>query len=166
MDGMAFPRSFGAALNFRGITLVALCMAVLVAQIDTAIVNLAVRPIGEYFNAGVNALQWVVDGYNLVYAVLLLTGGQLADLYGRRRVFIAGAAIFTAASLLCALAPTIAILIAGRALAGFGAALLVPASLAILRVVWTDERERGRALGVWAACNGLAMAIGPTRLPI
>jgi MFS transporter, DHA2 family, methylenomycin A resistance protein len=162
MDGIPFPRHLGAALNLRWITLSALCMAVLVAQVDTAVVNLAVRPIGEYFSAGVNALQWVVDGYNLVYAVLLLTGGQLADLYGRRRIFIGGAAIFTLASLLCALAPSIAVLIAGRALAGFGAALLVPASLAILRVVWTDERERGRALGVWAACNGLAMAIGPT----
>jgi EmrB/QacA subfamily drug resistance transporter len=137
-------------------------MAVLVAQVDTAVVNLATRPIGEYFSAGVNALQWVVDGYNLVYAVLLLTGGQLADLYGRRRIFIAGAAIFTAGSLLCAFAPSIALLIGGRALAGLGAAMLIPSSLAIIRVVWREPAERGRALGIWAGCNGVALAIGPT----
>jgi len=143
-------------------TLLTLCLAVLVAQVDTAVVNLATRPIGDHFNAGVIALQWVIDSYNLVYAVLLLTGGLLADLYGRRRVFMVGAALFTIASLICAIAPSIAILIFGRALAGVGAALLLPASLAIIRVVWHDEADRGRALGIWAACNGLAMAIGPT----
>ena len=146
----------------RGVTLLTLCLAVLVAQVDTAVVNLATRAIGDYFHAGVGALQWVVDSYNLTYAVLLLTGGLLADLHGRRRVFIAGTALFTVASLLCALAPSVAVLIAARALAGVGAALLLPASLAIVRVVWRDPVERGRALGIWAACNGVAMAIGPT----
>ncbi|MBS0224363.1 MAG: MFS transporter [Proteobacteria bacterium] len=144
------------------LTLVTLCLAVLVAQLDTAVVNLATRPIGEHFHADVGALQWVLDSYNLVYAVLLLTGGLLADLYGRRRVFMAGLAIFVAASLVCAAAPGIAVLIAGRAGTGLGAALLVPASLSIIRVAWRDETRRGRALGVWAACNGLAFAIGPT----
>ncbi|KVA04703.1 MFS transporter [Burkholderia latens] len=146
----------------RNVTLLTLCIAVLVAQIDTAVVNLATRAIGSYFHAGVGALQWVVDSYNLTYAVLLLTGGLLADLYGRRRIFIAGTAVFTTASLACALAPSVPVLIAARALAGVGAALLLPASLAIIRVVWHDPVERGRALGVWAACNGVAMAIGPT----
>ncbi len=146
----------------RGLTLLTLCLAVLVAQIDTAVVNLATRAIGADLKAGIGALQWIVDSYNLVYAVLLLTGGLLADLYGRRRIFMAGAGVFTAASLLCAAAPSAAILIAGRALAGLGAALLIPASLAIIRVVWRDSAERGRALGIWAACNGVAMAIGPT----
>nr|WP_256327397.1 MFS transporter [Variovorax sp. EL159] len=125
-----------------------------------AVVNLGTRPIGEYFSASVIALQWVVDSYNLVYAVLLLTGGLLADLYGRRRIFMTGAAVFTGATLLCALSTSVWMLIAGRALAGLGAALLMPASLAIIRVVWQDSAERGRALGIWAACNGLAMAIG------
>src|SRR5215470_8939071 len=146
----------------RWLTLTALCLAVLIAQIDTSVVNLAVRPIGMYFHADIAALQWVVDAYNLVYAVLLLTGGLLADLYGRRRTFIAGAGIFTAASLLCALAPDISVLIGGRALAGLGAALLLPSSLAIIRVAWPDSIERGRALGIWASCNGLALAIGPS----
>jgi EmrB/QacA subfamily drug resistance transporter len=144
------------------LTLPILCAAVLVAQIDTSVVNLGARPIGVHFRAGVDALQWVVDSYNLVYAALLLTGGLSADLVGRRRVFMAGAAIFTAASLLSALAPTIEVLIAGRALAGLGAALLLPSSLAIIRVVWTDPVERGHVLGVWTGCNGVALAIGPT----
>ena len=146
----------------RWLTLATLCSAVLLAQLDTSVVNLAVRPIGQHFGASVGALQWVVDSYNLLYAVLLLTGGLLADLYGRRLVFIAGAAVFTGASLLCAFAPSISVLIAGRALAGVGAALLLPASLAIIRVGWPDAKARGRALGIWAGCNGVALAIGPT----
>ena len=159
----AFSRHHSiATVKSRSLILVALCMAVLVAQVDTAVVNLATRPIGDYFSAAVDKLQWVVDSYNLVYAVLLLSGGLLADLYGRRLMFVIGAAIFTAASLLCACAPSISALIGGRALAGLGAALLLPTSLAIIRVVWRDPAERGRALGVWAACNGVAMAIGPT----
>jgi EmrB/QacA subfamily drug resistance transporter len=149
-----------AAGGHRGLALVTLCLAVLVAQVDMAVVNLGTRPIGDYFSASVIALQWVVDSYNLVYAVLLLTGGLLADLYGRRRIFMTGAAVFTGATLLCAFSTSVWMLIAGRALAGLGAALLMPASLAIVRVVWQDAAERGRALGIWAACNGLAMAIG------
>lgn len=152
-----------AAGGYRlGLTLATLCLAVLVAQIDTAVVNLAMRAIGDDLGAGIAALQWILDGYNLVYAALLLTGGLLADLFGRRRVFMAGAGVFTLASLLCAVAPSVPILIVGRVLAGAAAALLIPASLAIIRVVWRDPAERGRALGIWAACNGLAMAVAPT----
>ncbi len=158
----SLPRGRPAAPRLPGLTLPTLCMAVLIAQVDTSVVNLAVRPIGACLDAGVAALQWVVDSYNLVYALLLLTGGLLADLYGRRLVFMVGAAVFTAASLLCAFAPSIPVLIGGRALAGVGAALLLPASLAIIRVVWTDAKKRGKALGIWAGCNGLALAIGPT----
>jgi len=128
------------------LTLPILCAAVLVAQIDTSVVNLATRPIGEHFGADVSLLQWVIDSYNLVYASLLLSGGLLADLLGRRRVFMAGAAVFSVASLICAAAPTIRILLAGRALAGLGAALMLPASLALVRVAWPDPVERGRAL--------------------
>lgn len=146
----------------RWLTLPALCTAVLIVQVDTSVVNLAIQPIGAYFHAGVGALQWIMDGYNLFYAVLLLTGGLLADLYGRRLIFIAGATVFAGASLLCTVAPSAPVLIAGRALAGVGAALLLPASLAIIRVVWKDERERRRALGIWAGCNGIGWAIGPT----
>lgn len=142
--------------------LITLCLAVLVAQIDTAVVNLGTHRIGSYFHASVGALQWVVDAYNLTYAVLLLTGGLLADLVGRRRIFMLGAAIFTVASLAGAFSPSIEVLIGARAVAGVGAALLIPSSLAIIRVLWRDARERGRALGIWAGCNGVALAIGPT----
>jgi MFS transporter, DHA2 family, methylenomycin A resistance protein len=142
--------------------LLTLCLAVLVAQLDTAVVNLGTHRIGSYFHASVGSLQWVVDAYNLTYAVLLLTGGLLADLMGRRKIFILGAGIFTAASLAAAFAPSIGVLIGARAVAGVGAALLIPASLAIIRVIWRDSRERGRALGIWAGCNGVALAIGPT----
>ena len=156
------PPNAASATAQRGIILLTLCLGLLVAQVDTSVVNLAMHPIGAAFGASVPALQWVLDGYNLTYAVLLLTGGLLADLYGRRRAFQTGAAILAAASLVCAIAPTIGILIAARIAAGAGAALLLPASLAIVRVVWTDPAERRHALGVWASCNGLAFVIGPT----
>jgi MFS transporter, DHA2 family, methylenomycin A resistance protein len=142
--------------------LVTMCLAVLLAQIDTSVVNLAMRAIGTSLHATVTNLQWVLDGYNLTYAALLLTGGLLADLYGRRRLFLVGTAVFTGGSVLCAAAPGILPLVIGRVIAGAGAALLLPASLAIIRVEWTEERARSHALGVWAACNGLAFVIGPT----
>jgi DHA2 family methylenomycin A resistance protein-like MFS transporter len=104
----------------------------------------------------------VVDAYNLVYASLLLTAGTLADLYGRRRVFALGIAAFTLGSLICGLAPNATVLVAGRAVAGLGAALEVPTSLAILTIAYPDSKERTRALGLWASCNGLAFIIGPT----
>lgn len=153
--------SDGAAQRSR-FALLTLCLAVLVAQLDTSVANLAAQPIGQYFRAGVEALQWVIDAYNLVYAVLLLSGGLLADLLGRRQVFLLGTALFTVASLLAAGAPSIPVLIGARAVAGLGAALLIPASLALIRVIWSDAGQRAHALGVWAGCNGLAFAIGPS----
>jgi len=162
VDGLILQHARAGTVPRKRLVLCVLSMAVLVAQIDTAVVNLAVRQIGLFFHAGVGPLQWVIDAYNLAYATLLLTGGLLADLYGRRRAFVSGAVVFSVASVLCAMAPSIGWLIGARALAGLGASLLLPASLAILRVVWRDPVERGHALGVWAACNGLAMAIGPT----
>lgn len=148
--------------NARAIVLLTLCLGVLVAQIDTSVVNLATHSIGETFRAGVSPLQWMLDGYNLVYAVLLLSGGLVADLYGRRRAFAIGAAVLVSGSLVCAFAPNIGVLIAARAFTGVGAALLLPSSLAILRMVWPEPAARGRALGIWASCNGLAFATGPT----
>ncbi len=148
----------------QGATLILLTMSlgVLIAQIDTSVVNLAVKQIGAKLDAGVTALQWVVDAYNLVYASLLLTAGTLADLYGRRRVFALGIAAFMLGSLICGLAPNATVLVAGRAVAGFGATLEVPTSLAILTIAYPDSKERTRALGLWASCNGLAFIIGPT----
>jgi MFS transporter, DHA2 family, methylenomycin A resistance protein len=156
------PSQIPRQARHKPFVLLTLCLGVLVAQVDTSVVNLAMQPIGGAFGASVTELQWVLDAYNLVYATLLLTGGLVADLYGRRLAFQIGAAILTVASLGCALAPSVDLLIAARAVAGLGSAMLLPASLAIVRVVFTDQAERRRALGVWASCNGLAFVIGPT----
>ncbi|MBV8576551.1 MAG: MFS transporter [Acetobacteraceae bacterium] len=102
----------------RVAVLLAMCLGVLIAQVDMAVVNLAVKHIGADLDAGVSALQWVIDGYNLAYASFLMTGGTLGDLYGRRKIFALGIVLFTAGSLLCGLAPNGAVLIAGRALTG------------------------------------------------
>ncbi len=142
--------------------LLTMSLGVLIAQIDTSVVNLALKHIGVDLNAGVNTLQWVVDAYNLVYASLLLTAGTLADMYGRRKIFALGMALFTVGSLICGLASDAVVLITGRAIAGLGAALEVPTSLAILTVAYPDTRRRAHALGLWASCNGLAFVIGPT----
>ena len=157
---VAAPEAVGAP--HPTLALGAVCCAVLLVQIDTAIVNLAARPIGAYFVASFEAMQWVIDAYNLVYATLLLSGGLLADFYGRRRLFVIGALAFTFGSAVCAGAPSIGALVAGRVVAGAGAAMLIPASLAIVRVAWPDPAARARVLGAWAVCNGLAIAVGPT----
>ena len=143
------------------VVLLTMSLGVLIAQIDTSVVNLAVKPIGANLGVGVTTLHWVVDAYNLVYASLLLTAGTLADIYGRRRIFVLGIALFAIGSLICGLAPNAATLIAGRGIAGLGAALEVPTSLAILTVAFPDTAKRTRALGLWASCYGLAMVIGP-----
>ncbi|MGH7072024.1 MAG: MFS transporter [Acetobacteraceae bacterium] len=159
---LAILQSGTRSRSAKRLVLVALCLGVLIAQIDTSVVNLAVEPIGAAFSAATSELQWMLDAYNLVYTVLLLTGGLFADLYGRRLVFMLGAAVLTGASLASAAAPDMTVLIAARAATGVGAAMLLPASLAVVRVVWQDDVERGRALGIWASCNGLAFAIGPS----
>jgi EmrB/QacA subfamily drug resistance transporter len=145
-----------------GLILFTMCLGVLVAQIDTSVVNLGTHAIGNALGLGVSALQWVLDVYNLVYATLLLTGGLLGDLFGRRRIFAAGVALFALGSLACGLAPSGTVLIAARGITGLGAALLLPASLSILSATYPDAGERAHAIGIWASCNGLAFAIGPT----
>jgi EmrB/QacA subfamily drug resistance transporter len=146
----------------QSLVLLTTCLGILIAQVDTSVVNLALAPIGEALSAPVSVLQWVIDAYNLVYASLLLTSGTLADLYGRRRIFALGIAVFTVGSLICGFAPNEVILIAGRAASGLGAALLVPTSLAILAVTYEDAAERAHAIGIWASCYGVALAIGPS----
>lgn len=146
----------------RPLVLLTTCLGVLVAQIDTSVVNLALKHINADLGADVGSLQWVVDAYNLTYATLLLTGGVLGDLYGRRKIFALGIVLFTLGSVICGLAPNVGMLIAGRAIAGLGAALEVPITLAILTVTYPKPEERALPLGIWASCNGLAFIIGPT----
>jgi EmrB/QacA subfamily drug resistance transporter len=109
----------------------------------------------------VGALQWVVNGYALVFASLMLTMGTLGDLFGRKKVMLAGVVVFCAGSILCALAPNAQVLIAGRAVMGVGAAASEPGTLSMIRHLYPDRRERAQALGVWAAVSGLALALGP-----
>lgn len=146
----------------RTAVLIAMCLGVFLAQLDSTVVYLGVKHIGDDLHASVSQLQWVLDAYNLVYATFLITGGTLGDLYGRTRIFMCGVVLIVAGSLMCALAPNGLLLIAGRAITGLGAALEVATSLAILTLTYPDTAERGRALGFWASCNGVAMATGPT----
>jgi len=132
-----------------------------VVQLDVTIVNTALDTIGRSLGGGVAGLQWVVSTYTIAFAALILTAGALGDRIGARRVFMGGFSIFTAASLGCAMAPNAAVLIAARAAQGLGAALLVPNSLALLSHAYPDDRERGRAVGTWAAGASLALTAGP-----
>jgi DHA2 family methylenomycin A resistance protein-like MFS transporter len=111
--------------------LLAASLGVLVAQVDTSVVTLAVKRIGADLGSTVSEMQWMIDSYNLVYAAFLLTAGVLGDLYGRRRVFVLGIALFSLGSILCAAAPDTATLLFGRALTGLGAALELPMSLVL-----------------------------------
>lgn len=128
--------------------------------LDATVVNVAVPTIGREFDAGISELQWVLNGYLLSLAALILLGGSLGDRFGRRRIFVLGAIWFTAASVLCGMAPTGEWLIAGRVLQGVGGALLTPGSLAIIEAGFARE-DRGRAIGIWSGLAGVSTAIGP-----
>ena len=150
------PSKFVASL-----TLAAMSLGYGVVQLDVTIVNTALNSIGTSLGGGVSELQWVVSAYTIAFAAFILTAGALGDRIGAKRVFMAGFAIFTAASVACALAPDAAILIAARCVQGLAAAILVPNSLALLSHAYVDERARGRAVGVWAAGASLALTAGP-----
>jgi EmrB/QacA subfamily drug resistance transporter len=132
------------------------------AMIATTVVNLGLHAIQGDLHVSLNVLQWVLDIYNLVYAGFILTGGVLGDLFGRRRVFSIGIALFTLGSLICALAPNATMLICGRGVAGLGAALQLPGALSILTVTFQEPSERAHAIAIWGGFNGLAMAVGPS----
>jgi MFS transporter, DHA2 family, methylenomycin A resistance protein len=154
-------RTSSTTARVQRLTLFATCLAVLMVQIDTTVVNLALHAIQIGLGGGVTVLQWIVDAYNVVYASVILTGGALGDLFGRRRWFSIGIATFSIGSLVCGLAPSPEILIGGRALAGVGAALALPGSLAVLSVAYPDAGQRARAVSIWAGVNGVAIALGP-----
>jgi EmrB/QacA subfamily drug resistance transporter len=124
-------------------------------------VNVALPSIGRELHSSVSGLQWVVDAYTLVLASLLMLSGSTADRIGRRRIFQAGLAVFTAGSLLCSLAPSLGWLIAFRMVQAVGGSMLNPVAMSIITNTFTDQRERARAIGVWGAVFGLSMALGP-----
>jgi MFS family permease len=140
--------------------LVATVLASGMAFLDATVVNVALPTIGAELDASVAGLQWILSGYTLTLASLILIGGALGDRFGRRRVFLVGTVWFAAASLLCGLAPTLSMLVAARALQGVGGAFLTPGSLAIIQASFAS-RDRARAVGAWSGLAGVAAAIGP-----
>jgi MFS transporter, DHA2 family, methylenomycin A resistance protein len=143
------------------LTLAAMSLGYGVVQLDVTIVNTALHAIGTSLGGGVAELQWVVSAYTIAFAAFILTAGALGDRIGAKRIFMAGFALFTAASAACAMAPNATILIIARSIQGLAAAILVPNSLALLTHAYADEKARGRAVGVWAAGASLALTAGP-----
>jgi EmrB/QacA subfamily drug resistance transporter len=141
-------------------TLVIVSLALFMVVLDNLVVTVALPSIKHAFGASVQSLEWTINAYTLSYAVLLLTGAALGDRFGRRRMFLVGLSIFTAASAAAALAPTTGLLIAARAVQGSGAAIVTPLTLTLLAEAFPAER-RGAALGVWSAIGGVAIALGP-----
>jgi len=146
--------------NRKWWTLGAVAFGLFMIMLDNTIVNVALPSIQRDLGIGIPELEWVVNGYALTFAVLMLTGGKLADLLGRRLVFIVGLAIFSGASLACGLAPSAGFLIGARVVQGAGAALMNPATLSIITATF-PPRQRGMAIGIWAGVSALALAIGP-----
>jgi EmrB/QacA subfamily drug resistance transporter len=146
--------------NRKWLTLAAVSFGLFMIMLDNTIVNVALPSIQESLGLKVSELEWVVTGYALTFGALMLTGGKLADLFGRRMIFVVGLAIFTLASLACGLAGSAGVLIAARVVQGVGAALMNPATLSIITVTF-PPRQRGTAIGIWAGVSALALAIGP-----
>jgi EmrB/QacA subfamily drug resistance transporter len=141
-------------------TLAAVSFGLFMIMLDNTVVNVALPSIQEDLGADLSQLQWIVTGYALSFAALMLIGGKLADAYGRRLIFVAGIVVFTGASLWCGLAGSGEMLIAARVVQGIGAALMNPATLSIIAATF-PPRERGMAIGIWAGVSALALAIGP-----
>src|SRR6516225_3373244 len=146
--------------NRKWWTLAAVSFGLFMIMLDNTVVNVALPSIRRDLGISISELEWVVNAYALTFGVLLLTGGKLADMLGRRAIFIAGLAVFTGASLWCGLAGGAGSLIAARTVQGVGAALMNPATLSIITATF-PARQRGTAIGIWAGISALALAIGP-----
>src|SRR5215204_1776698 len=146
--------------NRRWWTLAAMCFALFMIMLDNTVVNVALPSIQEDLGASLSGLEWTVNVYTLTFAVLLVTGGRLGDILGRRRMFLFGVVVFALSSAAIGLAPDQGWLIAGRAIQGAGAAFMMPATLSIITVTFPPN-ERGKAIGTWAGVSALALAIGP-----
>ena len=146
--------------NRRWWTLAAMCFALFMIMLDNTVVNVALPSIQRDLHADLSALEWTINAYTLSFAVLLVTGGRLGDIFGRRRMFLAGVVVFALSSAAIGLAPSDSALIAGRAIQGVGAALMMPATLSIITNAFPPH-ERGKAIGTWAGVSALALAIGP-----
>src|SRR5512132_239402 len=146
--------------NRKWWTLAAVSLGLFMIMLDNTVVNVALPSIERDLGARLPELEWIVSGYALTFAAFLLTGGKLADLLGRRRIFVIGLAIFGGASLACALAPGAGFLIGARVVQGVGAALMNPSTLSIITATF-PVRQRGTAIGIWVGVSATALAIGP-----
>ena len=154
-------RTGGLGSAAQKLALATLCGVLFLTFLDNTIVSVGLANIQSDLHAGVTSLQWVVNGYALTFASFMLVAGMLGDLLGRKRIMLAGVAIFCAGSVMSALAGGVGLLIAGRIVMGVGAAASEPGTLSIIRHVYPDRETRADALGVWAAVSGLALALGP-----
>ena len=143
------------------LALAAVCSVLFLTFLDNTIVSVALGNMQTSLSAGVASLQWIVDGYILAFAALMLTGGTLGDILGRKKVLLVGVALFCVGALVAALAGNTHTLIAGRIVMGVGAAASEPGTLSLIRQLYPDERERARALGVWTSVSGISLAAGP-----
>jgi len=146
--------------NRKWLTLAAVSFGLFMIMLDNTVVNVALPSIQRDLGADLSELEWIVTGYALTFASLMLVGGKVADAFGRRLVFVIGIVVFTFASLMCGLADSSEMLIGARVLQGAGAALMNPATLSIIAATF-PPRERGTAIGIWAGTSALALAIGP-----
>ena len=146
--------------NRKWLTLMAVAFGLFMIMLDNTVVNVALPSIEKDLKISISQLEWIVTAYALVFAALLITGGKLADLFGRRKIFVVGLFVFTASSLACGLASSAGFLIGARAVQGVGAALMNPATLSIITATF-PPKQRGQAIGIWAGVSALALAIGP-----
>jgi EmrB/QacA subfamily drug resistance transporter len=146
--------------NRRWWTLAAMCFALFMVMLDNTVVNVALPSIRDDLRTSIAGLEWTVNAYTLAFGVLLVTGGRLGDIFGRRRVFLMGVVLFAGSSLFIGFSQSSAWLISGRAIQGVGAALMMPATLSIITNAFPPH-ERGKAIGTWAGVSALALAIGP-----
>ena len=160
VPGLEIKRG-GLGSRAQAVVLATLCVVLFLTFLDNTIVSVGLANVQSDLHAGVGSLQWVVNGYALTFAAFMLAGGTLGDLLGRKKITLAGVALFCAGSVVAALAPDVDVLIVGRIIMGLGAAASEPGTLSIIRHVYPDKSTRADALGVWAAVSGLALALGP-----
>ena len=145
----------------NSVALAALCLLLFLTFLDNTVVSVGLGSLQTSLQAGISQLQWVIGAYALTFAAIMLACGMIGDELGRKKVMLAGAGVFCAGSVLCALAPNVQALIAGRAIMGLGAAASEPGTLSVVRQIYTGTKERAWAVGIWAAVSGLALALGP-----
>ncbi len=162
MDTDAEPDGGPVPSRTRRLVILGICsMSLLIVGLDSTIVNVALPAIHRSFNGPFSGLQWTIDAYTLVLASLLMLSGSTADRIGRKRIFQIGLTLFSLGSLLCALAPTLGLLVAARVVQAIGGSMLNPVAMSIIRNVFEDPRERAQAIGVWGGVVGISMALGP-----